>query len=222
MVLAGRACIDRFEAHLLELGRGGTSWVHPHFERPQPGKSYVAANEKGSHPQGYISRVEASQACLASGKRLCTRGEWMTACQGTPLASCNRAKAHLLPVVFPERNWVFHYDEHFNHPALSQVPGFLAAAGEYDGCTSDAGAHDLVGNLHEWVSDPVTREFASSFEGEMRRQWQPIQVGNGVFMGGFYSTQNEHGAGCAFTTVAHEPAYHDYSTGFRCCRSPTP
>jgi hypothetical protein len=36
-------------------------------------------------------------------------------------------------------------------------------------------------------------------------------------MGGFYSTTDQHGAGCAYTTIAHEPSYHDYSTGFRCC-----
>ena len=36
-------------------------------------------------------------------------------------------------------------------------------------------------------------------------------------MGGFYSTANQHGAGCYYTTIAHEPSYHDYSTGFRCC-----
>jgi hypothetical protein len=78
----------------------------------------------------------------------------------------------------------------------------------------------MVGNLHEWVSDPVTRDFIAQFAQEMPRQWQPVQSGNGIFMGGFYSTTNEHGAGCAYTTVAHEPTYHDYSTGFRCCSSP--
>jgi formylglycine-generating enzyme len=36
-------------------------------------------------------------------------------------------------------------------------------------------------------------------------------------MGGFYSTHGELGPGCTFTTIAHEPRYHDYSTGFRCC-----
>jgi len=45
-------------------------------------------------------------------------------------------------------------------------------------------------------------------------------VGKGVFMGGFFSTTNEHGSGCEFVTMAHEPKYHDYSTGFRCCKDP--
>jgi len=41
--------------------------------------------------------------------------------------------------------------------------------------------------------------------------------GNGVFMGGFYSTSNQQGQGCGYITIAHGPRYHDYSTGFRCC-----
>jgi hydroxymethylpyrimidine/phosphomethylpyrimidine kinase len=40
-------------------------------------------------------------------------------------------------------------------------------------------------------------------------------------MGGFFSTKSEHGDGCTFTTAAHDVRYHDYSTGFRCCRDAT-
>lgn len=144
----------------------------------------------------------------------------MLACRGTPPSSYNRGKSHLLPALFPERGWSFDYEDHFNSPALNEVPGFLARSGEHALCVSDAGAHDMVGNLHEWVRDPVTRQFIAQFEQEMPRQWQPVRSGNGIFMGGFYSTTSEHGAGCAFTTVTHEPGYHDYSTGFRCCASP--
>jgi len=33
-------------------------------------------------PQGYISEVQAEDACAASHKRLCSENEWMTACTG--------------------------------------------------------------------------------------------------------------------------------------------
>ena len=48
-----------------------------------------------------------------------------------------------------------------------------------------------------------------------------VNTGHGIFMGGFYSTGDEHGKGCGFVTIGHEPKYHDYSTGFRCCKDPT-
>ena len=51
-----------------------------------------------------------------------------------------------------------------------------------------------------------------------RRSRAASRAGRSV-MGGFYSTTSELGPGCYYTTVAHEPRYHDYSTGFRCCSS---
>ena len=130
---------------------------------------------------------------------------------------CNNGKAYLFLQLFGVQGG-YRYEEEFNSPELSKVPGFLAKTGEYPACESEVGAFDMVGNLHEWVSDTVTRQFLAQFEAEgVSRQYQPAVVGNGIFMGGFYSTSGEHGPGCLFTTVAHDPGYHDYSTGFRCC-----
>jgi len=64
----------------------------------------------------------------------------------------------------------------------------------------------------------VVDELVTKMEDEnISRHKQPWREGNGVFMGGFFSTNGELGPGCKYTTIAHEPAYHDYSTGFRCC-----
>jgi hypothetical protein len=41
-----------------------------------------AVSEPGHYPQGYISEVQAADACVASGKRLCSYPEWKTACMG--------------------------------------------------------------------------------------------------------------------------------------------
>ena len=56
----------------------------------------------------------------------------------------------------------------------------------------------------------------------MRRHEQPWADGNGIFMGGYYSSHGEHGAGCAYATTNHKPDYHDYSIGFRCCAGARP
>ena len=33
-----------------------------------------------------------------------------------------------------------------------------------------------------------------------------------------YLDTHKHGDGCDYVTTAHAPKYHDYSTGFRCCK----
>ncbi len=99
----------------------------------------------------------------------------------------------------------------------------MALTGEYAGCTSTEGAYDLVGNLHEWVRDHVDTTLPSKLPvlavAQRRIGKHP---GNGIFMGGFFSTLNQHGEGCAYTTAAHAVSYHDYSTGFRCCKDAEP
>jgi len=221
-------CVDRFEAQLVEVFSDGTRRPHAPSERPLADHDYVATSRAGVFPQAFVSRVDSARACDRAGKRLCSRAEWQAACRKDGRAVypygnthvdglCNTGKAHLLLRLFPDYAYHWDYEAHFNAAALALEPGFLARTGQYESCASELGVHDMVGNLHEWVSDGVTRAFLESFAAEGRRQWQPATPGNGMFMGGFFSTSNEHGAGCNFTTVAHDAAYHDYSTGFRCC-----
>lgn len=230
MAKVGRACIDRWEAHLVVRDGSGATQPHPHNERLERGTTYVAVSAPDVFPQGYISRVEASAACKAAGKRLCSLGEWRRACRGKRGADfpwgprgargrCSSAKTHLLQQKFgaDSRRWT--YDD-FNDPSLDVEPGFLTKTGGYPDCRSDGDVMDLVGNLHEWVSDTVTTELAERIEAEpVERHKQPWREGNGVFVGGFFSTDAELGPGCTNITIAHEPTYHDYSTGFRCCQS---
>jgi formylglycine-generating enzyme len=222
-----KACVDRWEAHLVVESSGSK---HPHFERPQSDLKYAARSAPGVFPQGYINRLEARAACEASGKRLCKLTEWYRACTGSKKQTygygasyergrCNVAKPHLLGKLFGNnpRNWS--YDGHFNSPRLNQEPGGLALTGAHEGCTNDYGVSDMVGNLHEWVADHVDRSLVTKIPlRDDIRDKIPIHYGKGIFMGGFYSTLSEHGRGCTFLTPGHEPKYRDYSTGFRCCR----
>jgi len=231
MALAGNACVDRWEAHLAKRNDDGSLSPFAPYERPTGG-GLVAQSSAGTRPQAYISRTEAASACENAGKRLCTVTEWYRACRGPedtlyPYGAnyvakrCNVGKPHLLSILHGSDPHAWSYDA-FNDPELDKKPGFLAETGEYSGCVTSAGIYDLVGNLHEWVSDRVEPSIAAKLPLtpgiKMRVQ---RNAGKGVFMGGFFSTTNQHGDGCAFVTMAHEPAYHDYSTGFRCCKDPT-
>lgn len=235
MSRVGRTCVDRWEAHLVTASASGDglSTAHPHVDRPARGVRYEARSARGAFPQGYISQVEAAAACQNAGKRLCTMREWIRACEGrrgttfpygqrAAAGRCNSGKAHLLQRSFGVDSRRWKYDEHFNSPLLNAEPGFLAKAGEYAACSGEAGIFDLVGNLHEWVSDRVDQELVDHMlEEDVERNKQPWREGNGVFLGGFFSTTSELGPGCKYITVAHEPTYHDYSTGFRCCAAAT-
>jgi formylglycine-generating enzyme required for sulfatase activity len=226
-----RLCIDRFEAYLVSHSTEGAEVILPHYQRPDTHVRYEARSASDVFPQAYISRIEATGACKNAGKRLCTRAEWMRGCRGPKgylypyghrerAGQCNHGKLHLLPQFFGNNPRAWRYDEHFNSPRLDQEPDYLAKTGAYPGCTGDAGIFDMVGNLHEWVSDTVGDDIEEILASdETTRREQPHEVGNGIFMGGFFSTTTELGAGCKFTTIAHEPRYHDYSTGFRCCKT---
>ncbi len=197
-------CVDPFEAFLEELdGAGAVVRVHPPNELV--GKKRVrAANRRGATPQAYISQHEASAACVEAGKRLCTDKEWLATCQGTPATRypygtrrragyCNDDGTEALPAVFPGRNNEWH--RLMNDPRLDKVPGTVAPSGSFTRCRSELEVFDLVGNLHEWTADPA-----------------------GTMRGGFFLDTTQLGEGCEYDANAHDALYHDYSTGFRCCR----
>jgi formylglycine-generating enzyme len=228
MARIGRFCIDRWEAHLEVEGDGGFSPWEAN-QRPPTDVTYRAASAAGGYPQAYISRVEAKLACKNAGKRLCSMHEWRRVCGGKlglhypygkklDRAKCNIGKPHLLAQRFGSDARLWKYDENFNDPELDTLEGYLGKSGEYEGCRSEDDVFDLAGNLHEWVSDVVDQTFVDKMEDDkVDRHTQPWKLGNGVFVGGFFSTTDQHGPGCLFTTIAHEPTYHDYSIGFRCC-----
>lgn len=230
MAQVAEHCIDRYEAHVLVRSQDGSLAPHPAHAQIPPGAYLVAASDPGVLPQAYINRLDAARACENAGKRLCSVVEWYRACRGShrtvypyganyQAGRCNVGKAHLLSRLYGKNPRAWQYQAHFNNPILDQLPGFLARTGEFEGCVNDYGIHDMVGNLHEWVGDRVDRSLTKKLplRANVRRTLRP-GTGHGIFMGGFFSTTNQHGRGCRFVTIAHEPSYHDYSTGFRCCR----
>lgn len=187
-------CVDRFEAALADW----SPYVNP------AGHSVRAVSLRGGVPQAYISQVEASAACVASGKRLCTDTEWLRACQGPSgttypygntrmPGTCNDARAvhPAVELYGTTASWIY---SHLDSPCLNQEANGLALTGAHGGCVTTEGAYDMMGNLHEWTADPA-----------------------GTFRGGYYVDTTLNGNGCLYATTAHDTSYWDYSTGFRCC-----
>jgi formylglycine-generating enzyme len=207
-----RFCVDRYEASLLEVLPDGSEKPFSPYQSVA-GHVVRAISEAGVYPQGYISEVQAIQACSLSGKRLCKAKEWRQACMGpthkrygyadkSAPGKCNDHGRSPMIALYANENlskrdkWDW---ERMNRPELNQFEGTLAHTGEHDECTNDYGVYDMVGNLHEWVDDP-----------------------NGTFQGGYYQDTTLNGEGCQYVTSAHEARYHDYSTGFRCCEDVAP
>ncbi len=204
-----RYCIDRWEASLVELDETGEHEFSPFAV--VDGHDVRAISAPGVFPQGYVSGTQARAACARSGKRLCSPMEWRKACVGPRTLQygyanarehgrCNDAGRSPMRAI-----WGLSVDStpeewnplKMNDERLNQLPGSLARTGSHAGCTNEYGVVDMVGNLHEWTSDP-----------------------NGTFQGGYYLDTKLNGEGCAYATTAHDVAYHDYSTGFRCCADP--
>ncbi len=189
-------CVDRYEAAL--EGR--------RFSQPVDGVdggALVAASAKGKMPQVNISEPEAEAACESASKRLCTATEWRAACQGpTGLTypygndfdpgACNVGKPRPSGAA----------QEKLDDPRLAEAPGGIAPGGSFARCVSATGVYDMHGNVHEWVSDAS----------------HPDDPRYGEFLGGYFADGVENGAGCTYATKAHFKDYHDYSTGFRCCK----
>jgi sulfatase modifying factor 1 len=210
MVRINDFCVDAYEAYVVELDQDGNELPHSPFH-PVDGLTIRAKVAPGVMPQGYISQVQASDACRNAGKRLCTAEEFALACRGTDPAdyypyggqtkqagACNEGKGSSVARFFGSNpaNWTY---ANFNDPRLNQWDGGLAPGGSYPNCRSPFGVYDCVGNLHEWGADP------------------PDANGRGRFRGGFYGDAEINGHGCRYVTSAHGVTYHDYSTGFRCC-----
>ena len=206
MVPNGDACIDRYEAHVEELSEeGAVVRVHPP-NKPAGKAKLRAVSARGVLPQAHFSQLDASAACAAAGKRLCSKQEWLSACMGREqtafpygtrrrTGACNDAAVEPLSVVFarPASSETWGFDT-MNDPRLQLVPGGVARTGRFDRCSSENGAQDMVGNLHEWTAEP-----------------------GGTMRGGFYLDTSSLGEGCRYETTGHNEHYRDYSTGFRCC-----
>jgi len=164
--IEGKFCVDRFEASTVEVRGDGSTVPHSPFA-PVTGLRVRAVSKKAVYPQAYISRNEAEAACKEANKRLCTDNEWLTACKGPsgttfPYGNARKAgycvdtnRISPLNQLFASLGGARYYTEPMNDPRLNQIPGTLAATGSFGRCTNSFHVFDMVGNVHEWTSDPA-------------------------------------------------------------------
>ena len=170
----------------------------------------VADSRAGARPNGYVQGLVAQTACANAGKRLCTAGEFRTACRGERDRKFPYGADYVAGACNVERDdhpaLVLHGNASFGHldPRLDRVVGhdgpLVHETGATPACASAWGAdavYDMVGNLDEWVDD-----------------------GAGAFAGGFFARQTREG--CDAVIHAHPYEYLDYSTGVRCCEDAAP
>jgi formylglycine-generating enzyme required for sulfatase activity len=200
----GKFCMDAYEASVVEVVGKGKTKPHPHY-LPVTDLRVKAVAKKGVFPQGYISRNEAEGACKEAKKRLCTDDEWLSACKGKqnhryPYGDAHEAGYCNDEGVSPLNHYFGDDPDRFgfaqmNDPRLNQLEGGLNRTGANGRCKTKNKVYDLVGNLHEWTAAAA-----------------------GTFRGGYYLDTKINGEGCGYQTTAHDAKYHDYSTGFRCCK----
>ncbi len=202
--IASGFCIDRWEA-ITVLEDGST---HSPYHAVGP-KAVRAASRQGEIPQAYISLEEADLACKRAEKRLCTTQQWLDACEGTQRvrrkyphgSKLTRGACHVSQRFHPTT--LLHDGRRktdswsLNDPRINQIAATIAPTGAFEACVTPEGVHDLHGNLLEWT-----------------RGERPLA------MGGHYLDGVGNGVGCKYVTSAHNEQYHDFTTGFRCCRRP--
>ncbi|HJP31586.1 MAG TPA: formylglycine-generating enzyme family protein [Candidatus Latescibacteria bacterium] len=153
---------------------------------------YEYPNIAGQTPRVDVTWEEARQLCADRGHRLCSEAEWEQACRG-------------------QGNLEFGYGGEFE-PRRCNTPwqdgdrwvrsGGPAASGDYEGCSTPDGVHDMIGNVWEWTDGWYDR--ASG--------WRVVRGGSWFHSVNYSRADGRYGRHLT----------HDYSLdliGFRCCRS---
>lgn len=161
-----------------------------------------AVSAKHQIPALRTSWFEAKAACEASGKRLCSEEEWVTACQNARAVDENHngefADDMIEGTAWPYGD--FHedgrcWDAHDEGNAKDGSSWRPVYTGEMPGCATPTHVYDMTGNVEEWVG---------------------TSPDNAALIGGAWDTKEDH-AKCYRRNDTFGAGYASPRTGFRCC-----
>jgi protein-disulfide isomerase/thiol-disulfide isomerase/thioredoxin/uncharacterized membrane protein len=154
-----------------------------------------AISQAGAESAGGVTWHAAQAACEASGKRLCTEEEWLTACTGAIPKDENRDGVFSNDTLVGRQH---SYGEYFRQgwcaDSRKKNDERLLTTGTHPRCATPTGIYDLEGVHKEWVGLTPDR---AALKG-----------------GSYYSGTS---ARCAYHKDTEAPDKEDPSIGFRCC-----
>jgi hypothetical protein len=144
-------CEPGCPAGMTLVGSGEAGYCIDTYEASRPDATATSAgvdatrseSRAGVLPWQQVTFADASAACEAAGKRLCTDTEWVGACTGGSTTS-------LYPYGANYRGDTCHGS---NAPPVRAA----SATGGFAGCQSAAAVFDLSGNVEEWTADERVR-----------------------------------------------------------------
>jgi hypothetical protein len=166
-------------------------------------------------PWSDITYTEASAACAAAGKRLCTGIEWFLACSGAPSDPSGCTTTPGDGCYFPygdtfSANTCNGKDADLTKDALRVTGGAsnTCATIDADSDALDERIYDMSGNLKEWTNDPQSDGVPPDPDGYTVR-------------GGAYDS-TYFGMRCDFSFTVLPPSFYYPNLGFRCCSNAAP
>ncbi|MFZ5469119.1 MAG: formylglycine-generating enzyme family protein [Myxococcota bacterium] len=127
------SCIDRYEASLTSGDKGAADGR---------GTTAKAQSKAGRRPAVRVSQLQAKAMCANANKRLCTRAEWLAACQGS-----DGKRTYAYGSAFVSKRC------HDRPLAAQRDLTEAMPTGSLKACRTPEGVYDLSGNVWEWLAD---------------------------------------------------------------------